>query len=127
MAEERDENEFNETEGKAGQQPTGQSQQSEFGQQRGQPGEIQPPETMSGEGKFGGQTSTGDTDTDTLQPDRTAGNEASNNSGDQGFIGSQSGNAGTDATTEDDSDIETGQGSRLQDNDSDIEGSSGAA
>ena len=106
MAEDRNEEQFN-------QQPTD--------QKNAEPGQLQTPETLSGEGKFGGQSSSGDTDTDTLQPDRTTG--APTGSTGKGFIGSKSG----DATTDDDSDIETGHASRAQDNDSDVEGSSGAA
>ena len=95
---------------------------------------------MSGGGNLGGQSSSGgaETDSDTLQVDRTTsgeGPDGSSGSTGQCFIGSQ----GSDTTggsdfaeqgqgaTEDDSDIETGQSSRSQDNDSDIEGSSGAA
>ena len=120
MADERNEEQFNQTEGKAEQQPTDQQRApNEFGQQPSQP------EMMSGEGKFGGQSSSGDAeaDTDILQADRTTTGGSTSDSAGEGFIGSQ----GSDASAEDDSDVETGQASRLQDDDADIEGSSGAA
>ena len=126
MAEERNEEQFNPTDGKGNHEPMDQQRQpNEFGQQPSQPGDLQPPETMTDDSKVGDQTSSEDTETDTdiLQADRTTGTQSSGNSTGEGFIGSPSG----DATTGEDSDIETGHPSRLQDNDSDIEGSSGAA
>jgi len=136
MADERNEEQFKGTQDKAGQQPTSEQNESkDFGQQQGQQGGAQ--DTMSSRDN-----------SDTVTSDRQSGAGGSDQPSGQGFVGSQ----GTDSSEylreggdssetsgksdfasqgqgaqNDDSDMETGQDSRAQRSDSDIEGSSGDA
>ena len=123
MAEERDEHQFDETEGKAGQQPTGQQGQrpgidsetltSDQGASTGSDPDAEKSQGQ-GEGFVGSQ---GSESGDYLQE----GGTASNTTGGSGFADQGQG------AQDDDSDTETGQPSRSQTSDSDTEGSSGAA
>jgi len=110
MAEERDDEQTNETQGASGQQPTGQQgQPSEFGQQQGQQGgDFASQPTMTGgqdsstqgsQGNFGGQSSSGQAQ------GGGAGSDIMTN--DEGA----SGGTGTTGLDSDDGNIMTGDGS----------------
>ena len=84
MADERDEDQFGENEGKAGQQPTGQqSQQDEAGKQQGQQGESgQQGQSSSGQAQPGGGS-------ETMTGDRNSQGSGQGGSQGEGFVGSQ--------------------------------------
>jgi hypothetical protein len=131
MAEERENDRLNETD-KAGQQPTDQQRRDEFGQQQGQ--------SSTGQTQPGG---------DAMTRDRSGGGQDTSGSGgssQESFVGTEGGDSGDylredgssstksesdfakqgQGAKEDDSDIETGQPARAQDEESDIEGSGAA-
>lgn len=121
MAEERDDEQFQETEGKSGQQPVGQQgqqpiageqgQQSELGQQQGQQGgDFASQQTMTGGQSSSGQAQGGDGGADIMTNDEGAsggtgttglGGGSGGSSG-EGFVGSQ-GSGSDDYLREDDS------------------------
>ena len=138
MAEERDDEQFGETEGKSGQQQTTgqQGQQSEFGQGQQSPTgqESQQPTDEQGKSSSGQTDAQGGAGTFTADQISSGGNDNSGESGSQqGFIGSQ-GSGRDDLVQDEESSSDeraTGgsdfanQGQGAQDNDEGETGESG--